>query len=72
MFEERQSKGEFHALVKELKLFDYEFFFKHIATQHVDFSQRCLAVFVSSFNRLYSTVLLVDNTPIKYHFSLWS
>ena len=31
-FEERQSKGESHVLVKEMKLFDYEFFFKHIAT----------------------------------------
>ena len=70
--EERQSKGEFHVLVKELKLFDHEFFFKHIATQHVDFSQRCLTVFVLSFNRLYSAVLLVDNTLIKYLFSLWS
>ena len=26
MFEERQSKGEFHVLVKELKLFDHEFY----------------------------------------------
>ena len=25
---ERHSKGEFHVLVKELKLFDHEFFFK--------------------------------------------
>ena len=72
MFEERQSKGEFHVLVKELKLFDHEFFFKHIATQHVDFSQRCLTVFVLSFNRLYSADLLVDNTLIKYLFSPWS
>ena len=31
-FEERQSKGESHVLVKEMKLFDHEFFFKHIAT----------------------------------------
>ena len=72
MFEERKSKGEFHVLVKELKLFDHEFFFKHIATQHVDFSQRCLTVFVLSFNRLYSADLLVDNTLIKYLFSPWS
>ena len=72
MFEERKSKGEFHVLVKELKLFDYKFFLKHIATKHADFSQRCLTVFVLSFNRLYSAVLLVDNTPIKYLFSLWS
>ena len=72
MFEERQSKGELYVLVKELKLFDHEFFFKHIAKKHADFSQRCLTVFVLSFNRLYSPVLLVDNTPIKYLFSLWS
>ena len=72
IFEERKSKGEFHVLVKELKLFDYEFFLKHIPTKHADFSQRCLTVFVLSFNRLYSAVLLVDNTPIKYLFSLWS
>ena len=29
-------------------------------------------MFVLSFNRLYSVILLVDNTPIKYLFSLWS
>ena len=72
IFIERQLKGEFHVLGKELKLFDHEFFFKHIATEHFDFSQRCLTVFVLSFNRLYSVILLVDNTPIKYLFSLWS
>ena len=27
---ERYSKGEFHVLVKKLKLFDHEFFLKHI------------------------------------------
>ena len=31
-FEERQSNIESHVLVKEMKLFDHEFFFKHIAT----------------------------------------
>ena len=72
MFIERQLKGEFHVLSKELKVFDHEFLFKHIATEHFDFSQRCLTVFVLSFNRLYSVILLVDNTPIKYLFSLWS
>ena len=72
MFEERQSKEEFHVLVKKLKLFDHGFFFKDIGTQHFDFSQRCLTVFLSSFNRLYTAILLVDNTPIKYLFSLWS
>ena len=72
MFIERQLKGEFHVLGKELKLFDHEFFFKHIATEHFDFSQRYLTVFVLSFNRLYSVILLVDNTPVKYLFSLWS
>ena len=33
---ERHSKGEFHVLVKEMKLFGHEFSFKHIA-QHFDF-----------------------------------
>ena len=33
----RHSKGEFHVLVNEMKLFDQEFFFKHIATQHFNF-----------------------------------
>ena len=32
IFMERHSKGEFHVLVKKMKLFDHEFFFKHIAT----------------------------------------
>ena len=31
---ERHSKGEFHVLVKQLKLFDHEFFFKHFHMTH--------------------------------------
>ena len=41
---ERHSKGEFHVLVKALKLFHHEFFFKHIATWHFHFSQWCFTV----------------------------
>ena len=37
---DRYSKGEFHVLLKRLKLFDHELFFKHIATRYFDFSQR--------------------------------
>ena len=33
----RHSKWEFHVLVNEMKLFDHEFFFKDIATQHFNF-----------------------------------
>ena len=50
----RHSKGEFHVLVKELKVFAREFLFKYIATQHFEFSQGCLAVFVLLFNRFVS------------------
>ena len=32
-------KKQFSVVVKELKLFDHEFFFKHIATRHFNFSQ---------------------------------
>ena len=31
-------------MVKELKLFDHKFFFKHIVTQRCDFSQRCFSL----------------------------
>ena len=62
IFIERHSKGEFHVLVKELKLFDHEFFFKHIASRHFDFSQRCWAVFALFFNWLHSATSLADNT----------
>ena len=48
-FMERHSKGEFHVLVKELKQFDHEFFFKNIATWHLDFSQQCLTMFFNFF-----------------------
>ena len=34
IFMERHSKGEFHVLFKDMKLFHYEYFFKHIA-QHL-------------------------------------
>ena len=43
---ERHSKREFHVFVMEQKLLDHEIFFKHIATRHYDFSQRCFTVFV--------------------------
>ena len=62
IFMERNSKGEFHALLKELKLFDHECFFKHIDTRHFDFSQRCFTVFVLFNNFLHSAVSLADNT----------
>ena len=62
---EKHSKGEFHVLVKKLKPFDREFFFKHIATRHFDFSQRCFTVFVLFLNRLHPAISLADNT-IKY------
>ena len=65
IFMEKHSKGEFHVLVKELKLFDHKFFFKYIATRHFDFLQRCFAVFVLFFNRLYSAVFLADNNIRK-------
>ena len=42
----KDTQGEFHILVKELKLFYHEFFFKHIDAQHFDCSQQCLTVFV--------------------------
>ena len=37
IFMETHLKGKFHVFVKELKLFDHEFFFKDIANQHFDF-----------------------------------
>ena len=42
----KDTQGEFHILVKELKLFYHEFFFKHIDAQHFDCSQQCLTVFL--------------------------
>ena len=54
---ERHSKGEFHVLIEALKLFDHEFFFKHIAPRHFDFSQRSLTVFALFFNRLHFILL---------------
>ena len=35
IFMDRYSKGKFHVLVKELKLFDHELFFRHIATRYI-------------------------------------
>ena len=59
---DRHSKGEFHVLVKELKLFDHEFLLKHIATRHFDFSQRRFTVLVLFNSLLHSTVFLADDT----------
>ena len=35
-------------------LFDHEFFFEHIATQHFDFSQRYLTMAVCSYHATYA------------------
>ena len=64
MFMERHSKREFHVLVKELKLFDGEFFFKHFATRNFNFSRRCFTVFVLFNNLLNSAISLADNTIV--------
>ena len=61
IFMERHPKGEFHVLIKKLNLFDEEFFFKHIATRHFEFSQQSLTVFVLFFNQLHSANSLADN-----------
>ena len=68
---ERHSEGEFHVLVKALKLFQHEFFFKHIATWHFHFSQWCFTVFVWFNNYLHSAVSLADNT-IQQFIPLWN
>ena len=71
----RHSKGEFHVSVKELKLFDHKFFFRHIATRHFDFSQRCFTVFVLFQNLLHSAciqqfrwLMILSNN--LFHFSV--
>ena len=44
-----------------MKLFDHEFFFKHIATRHFDFlTVICDSVLI--FNRLHSSTSLADNS----------
>ena len=62
VFMGRHSKENFHLLVKELKLFYYEFFFKQIATRNVDFSQRYFRVFVLLKKLLHSAISSADNT----------
>ena len=37
IFMERHSKGDCHVMVNKMKLFDHEFLFKHLVTQHFDF-----------------------------------
>ena len=75
IFMSRHSKGEFHVSVKELKLFDHKFFFRHIATRHFDFSQRCFTVFVLFQNLLHSAciqqfrwLMILSNN--LFHFSV--
>ena len=35
----KETQKEFHVLIKELKLFDHKYLFKHIATHKFDFPQ---------------------------------
>ena len=76
IFMERHSKRKFHVLVKELKLFDHEFFFKHIAIRHFDFSQRCFTVFVLFNNLLHSAIsfagIMLSNNLLRFGVEFFS
>ena len=50
IFMERQSKGEIHVLVKELKLFDHELILKHIAISILIFHSVCFAFLLVAFS----------------------
>ena len=63
-------KKQFSVVIKELKLFDHEFFFKHIATRHFNFSQCCFTVFILFNNLDHSAISLANNT-IEYFTPLW-
>ena len=71
IFTDRYSIGEFHVLVEGLKLYDREFFFKHIATRHFEFTQSCFTVFFLFNNLLHSAISLTDNT-IEWFIPHWS
>ena len=63
MFIERHGKGEVHVLVEKGKLFDHEFYLKHIiATRYFDFSLQRLTVFGLFFNWLHSATPIADST----------
>ena len=59
---DRYSKGEFHVLLKRLKLFDHELFFKHIATRYFDFSQRwCLFCLIICCIQQFHWLIILSN-----------
>ena len=58
---DRYSKGEFHVLLKWLKLFDHELFFKHIATRYFDFSQRCLFCLIICCIQQFHWLIILSN-----------
>ena len=64
-FKERHSKRKFHNLVKELKLFDYDFFKKRITTRDFDFSQRCsqcsFCFLIGCIQQFHSLIILSNN-----------
>ena len=68
IFMDRYSKGKFHVLVKELKLFDHELFFRHNATRYFDFSQRCLSLFcfINCYIQQFNWLIILSNN--LFHF----
>ena len=72
---ERHSKGEFHVLIKELKLFHHEFFFKHIATRHFDFHSDisqylfCLIIYC---NQQFHCLMILQNNLFHFRVEFFS
>ena len=58
---ERHSKGEFHVLVKELKLFDHKFFLKYIAIFHSDASQSSFCLKICCIQHFHWLIVLLNN-----------
>ena len=65
IFMERYSKGEFHVLVKELKLFDHESFFKHIVNRpfifHSDASHTLFCLIICCIQQVHWPITLQNN-----------
>ena len=65
IFMERYSKGEFHVLVKKLKLFDHEFFLKHILHDvlifHSDASQSSFYLIICCIQTFHWLIIFSNN-----------
>ena len=62
IFQERKTKGEFHLLIKDLKLFDNEYFFKYFRMSPNKFEDHSRRVFIHF--RIWQSKIIISHSYV--------